>query len=230
MRIALINPNSTAAMTDKAVAAAAAVLPEARIAGHTCTGAPPAIEGPEDGAAAVPHVLAAIRALAKAGETDAAIIACFDDTGLDAARRLAPFPVIGIGDAAARAASLLGARFSVVTTVSVAVPVIAENLAASGLAAACARIRATDIPVLDFEREPAAAAARLSAEIAAAVVEDAPDAIVLGCAGMADLAADLERRHGLPVIDGVAAAAVLAAAMVRLRATLSAAADTETAA
>ena len=31
-------------------------------------------------------------------------------------------------------------------------------------------------------------------------------AIVLGCAGMADLAAEMQRRHGLPVIDGVAAA------------------------
>lgn len=217
MRLAVINPNATQAMTDKAVAAARAVLPGATVIGHTCTGAPPAIEGPEDGAAAVPHVLAALRDLIAAGTTDAAIIACFDDTGLAEARRLAPFPVLGIGDAAAHAAALLGDCFSVVTTLPVSVPVLEANLAASGLKAVCARVRAADVPVLDFEHHPERAAARLSEEIALALVEDAPDAIVLGCAGMADLAASLEHRHGLPVIDGVAAAAVLAEALVRLR-------------
>ena len=39
---------------------------------------------------------------------------------------------------------------------------------------------------------------------------------MLGCAGMADLAASLARRHGLPVIDGVAAAVKLAEALVSL--------------
>lgn len=217
MRLAVINPNSTEAMTRKAVAAAQAVLPGATVTGHTCTGSPPAIEGPDDGAAAVPHVLAAIADLAGRGATDAAIIACFDDTGLAPARRLATFPVLGIGDAAAHVAALLGDRFTVVTTLPVSVPVLRDNLAASGLAAVCAGVRAADVPVLDFEHHPDRAAARLSAEIARALDNDAPDVIVLGCAGMADLAADLERRHGLPVIDGVAAAAVLAQALVRLR-------------
>ncbi|MBP0575658.1 Asp/Glu racemase, partial [Mycobacterium tuberculosis] len=40
--------------------------------------------------------------------------------------------------------------------------------------------------------------------------------IVLGCAGMTDLAADLACAHGVPVIDGVAAAAVLIEGVVRL--------------
>jgi allantoin racemase len=217
MRLAVVNPNSTAAMTDKAVAAARLALPGATVTGHTCDGAPPAIEGPEDGAAAVPHVLATLARLAAKGRTDAAIIACFDDTGLAEGRQSVPFPVLGIGDAAAHAAALLGDRFSVVTTLPVSVPVLEGNLRRSGLAAACVRVRAAGIPVLDFEHHPARAAARLSAEIAAALAEDAPDTIVLGCAGMADLAADLERRHGLPVIDGVAAAALLAEALVRLR-------------
>ena len=36
--------------------------------------------------------------------------------------------------------------------------------------------------------------------------------IVLGCAGMADLAARLSEQHGLPVLDGVASAVKLAEA------------------
>ncbi|MBU2092209.1 MAG: aspartate/glutamate racemase family protein, partial [Alphaproteobacteria bacterium] len=42
------------------------------------------------------------------------------------------------------------------------------------------------------------------------------EAIVLGCAGMADLAASLSRAHGLPVVDGVAAAVKLAESVVAL--------------
>ena len=39
---------------------------------------------------------------------------------------------------------------------------------------------------------------------------------MLGCAGMADLAADLSARHALPVVDGVAAAVLLVEALSRL--------------
>ena len=40
--------------------------------------------------------------------------------------------------------------------------------------------------------------------------------IVLGCAGMADLAALLAARHGVPMIDGVASAVKLAEALAAL--------------
>ena len=46
----------------------------------------------------------------------------------------------------------------------------------------------------------------------AANVPDRAEVIVLGCAGMADLAARLSESHGLPVIDGVASAVKLAEA------------------
>ena len=39
---------------------------------------------------------------------------------------------------------------------------------------------------------------------------------MLGCAGMADLADELARKHGLPLVDGVTAAVTLAEALVRL--------------
>ena len=46
--------------------------------------------------------------------------------------------------------------------------------------------------------------------------EDGAEAIVLGCAGMTDLARDLERKAGVPVLDGVACAVSLAESLVRL--------------
>lgn len=58
--------------------------------------------------------------------------------------------------------------------------------------------------------------ARVEEEIRRALHEDGAECVVLGCAGMADLAADLSRRLGLPVIDGVAAATRLVEALVGL--------------
>lgn len=216
MKLTVINPNSTVSMTDKiAIAARAAIGPEVEITGVTCHGSPPAIETPDDDAAAVPHVIAAVKAAEAAG-ADACIIACFDDPGLAEARAAVSIPVIGIGEAAFHLASLVGERFSVVTTLSRSIPVIEANLARYGLAGRCARVRASDVPVLALEEEGSDACDRISDEIGRAIAEDRAEAIVLGCAGMTDLARRLEAVHGVPVVDGVAAAVVLAEGLVRL--------------
>jgi allantoin racemase len=70
--------------------------------------------------------------------------------------------------------------------------------------------------VLALEERNTDALGRISAEITAAMRDDRAEAIVLGCAGMADLAAELATAHALPVVDGVAAAVTLAEGMVRL--------------
>lgn len=217
MKIAVINPNSTVSMTGKIAAAARAVAPDAEIVAVTCHGSPPAIQGPEDDAICRPFVLAEV-ARAEAEGADAAVIACFDDPALAEARAASRIPVLGIGEAAFHAAMLLGQRFSVVTTLPVAIPVIEENIARYGIAGACAKVRAAGIRVLDLEEPGGAAAATVSSEIGRAVAAEAPGAIVLGCAGMADLVGRFQAEHGLPVIDGVAAATVLARALVTLRA------------
>ena len=147
---------------------------------------------------------------------DAFIVACFDDTGLEAARCAARGPVIGIGEAAFHVASLIAHRFSVVTTLSRSIAPIEANLTKYGLASRCARVRACEVPVLALDDPASGAREKLSAEIDRAIAEDGAEAIVLGCAGMADLAAALARRHGLPVVDGVAAAVKLAEALVGL--------------
>jgi allantoin racemase len=215
MKIAVINPNSTVSMTDKAVQAAQGAAPGAEIIGITCHRSPPAIQGPEDDAICRPFVMEEVARAAREG-ADAVVIACFDDPALDAARASVKIPVIGIGEAGFHAAMLLGGRFSVVTTLAVAIPVIEENLAHYGLTA-CARVRAAGVAVLDLEDETTGAHLKVSAEIARAKAEDGVGAIVLGCAGMADLAARMEAEHGLKVIDGVGAAAAFAVALVNMR-------------
>jgi allantoin racemase len=216
MLIHLVNPNTIASMTEKAAAVARAVAaPGTVIRADQPADGPVSIEGPFDAAFAVPAMLGRIGEAVAAG-ADAHVIACFDDTGLDAARALSPRPVIGIGEAAFHVAGLVAERFSVVTTLSRSIATIEANLARYGLAGRCARVRAADVPVLALEEEGSDACDRISAEIARAVAEDRAEAIVLGCAGMTDLARRLEAAHGVPVVDGVAAAVVLAEGLVRI--------------
>lgn len=215
MRLLVINPNTTASMTEKIGTAArdvAAVGTE--IVARNPTTGPASIQGAEDGEAALPGLFAEID---KAKGFDAIVIACFDDTGLYEARRRAGVPVVGIGEAAYHYAMLVAGRFSVVTTLSVSIPVIEENIMRYGLSARCGKVRASNVPVLELERPGSSARDTISDEIASALLHDGSDAIVLGCAGMTDLAADLSRRHQVPVIDGVAAAVKLAEGLVTLR-------------
>lgn len=214
-RIVYLNPNATAAMTESLVAVARRANPEAEILGWTNAGGPPAIEGPEDGDAAVPGLLALLPQ-ARAVGADAIVIACFDDTGLAELRAEAHCPVIGIGQSAYVAATLLGHRFSVITTLAVSVPVIAGNVAASGFGGNCASVRASGLPVLTVEEGSEATRSRIADEIREAGRRDGATAAILGCAGMAALRDDLAARSGLPLIDGVAASAQLAPALARM--------------
>lgn len=215
MRILVINPNTTASMTEKIGRAAQLVAAAGTtiVARNPDTG-PASIQGAEDGEAALPGLFAEID---RAEGFDAMVIACFDDTGLYAARRRTTVPVIGIGEAAYHYAMLVAERFSVVTTLSISIPVIQENIMRYGLAPRCGKVRASNVPVLELERPGSRARETISDEIASALLYDGSDAIVLGCAGMADLAADLSARHHVPVIDGVAAAVKLAEGLATLR-------------
>lgn len=212
MRLLYINPNSTAHMTDSIVAVARTAVPDVEVIGWTNTDGPPAIQGPEDGEAAVAGILRLLPA-ARAAHADAIIIACFDDTGLAQARDAADCPVIGIGQAAFHMAALLGHRFSVVTTLDVSVPVIEENINGYGLMGLCARVRASGLGVLEVEDGSLATLARLADELAATAAQDGVTAAILGCAGMAGLRAGLQMQTRLHLIDGVAAAAALAVAL-----------------
>lgn len=216
MNLLILNPNSTASMTETIAAAARRVArPGTRITALSGTGsAPRSVEGHADAALAVPAMLAAIRA-AETGATppEAIVIACFDDPGLLAAREIARAPVLGIAQASMQVAMMISARFSIVTTLPRSVPVIEDLVVAYGAGHACRRVRSVDLPVLALESARDEAFARLVAEGRKAIGEDGAEAVVLGCAGMADLCARLSDALGLPVIDGVVAAVKLAEAL-----------------
>ena len=215
VQILVVNPNTTASMTETIAAAARGVAGAGtEVIAVTCSMGPASIEGYYDEALAVPGLLMEIAAGERAG-AQAAIIACFDDTGLDAARAMASIPVIGICEAALSVASYIAQRFTVVTTTERSrVPV--EGLVQRYGMAGRARVRAADIAVLSLEDAASGAVEKLRAEIARAIAQDRAEAIVLGCAGMADLAHRLQEEFDLPVIDGVGAALKQAEALVAL--------------
>ena len=214
-RIVVVNPNTTASMTTTIAAAARGIAaPDTEIIPVTSSMGPVSIEGYYDEAFALPGLLKAI-AQGQADGAHAAVIACFDDTGLDAARAMASIPVIGICEAALVTAAFIAKRFTVVTTMERSrVPI--EELAHRYGMAGRARIRAANIAVLSLEDPNSGARDRLRNEIVRAIAEDNAEAIVLGCAGMADLARTLSHEFGMPVIDGVGAAVKQAEALVAL--------------
>jgi allantoin racemase len=214
MRILVINPNTTASMTAKiGVAAASVSSAGTEIVCVNPADGPASIEGYFDEVFAIPGIIAEMN---KAPAADGYVIACFDDTGLDAARCATDAPVIGIGEAAFHLASMVAGKFSVVTTLARSVPAIEHNLVKYGLASRCAKVRSSEVAVLDLELPGSGARRKISAEIARAIRDDRAEAIVLGCAGMADLASSLSQEHGVPVLDGVACAVTLAESLFRV--------------
>jgi len=216
MKIRVINPNTSAAMTDKIGQAAAAVASPGTVidAVQPSFGAP-SIEGHHDDVWAAAGVAEQVRAGESLG-ADAHVIACFGDPGLHAARELARGPVIGIAEAAFHCAALLATGFSVVTTLT-RTCVIAEHLVLQyGFERRCRGIHGTDIAVLELDEPGGDAYARILKCSRDALAKDRSGAIVLGCAGMTDLCLRLQSELGVPVVDGVAAAVKLAESLVSL--------------
>ncbi|MFT0532612.1 aspartate/glutamate racemase family protein [Castellaniella hirudinis] len=216
MHIRLINPNTTASMTEKIGMAAHRVAANGTlISAVNPSDGPVSIESHYDEAYSAIGVLEEIRK-GESDKVDAYIIACFGDPGLLAAREMTRAPVIGIAEAGFHMAGIISTRFSIVTTL-MRTGIIAQHLLDQyGFSQHCRRIRAAEIPVLTLEEDPDAAFRLIVEECLRAKAEDNIGAIVLGCGGMADLTDRISQAIGLPVIEGVTAAVKLAEALVGL--------------
>ncbi|HEX5147163.1 MAG TPA: aspartate/glutamate racemase family protein [Conexibacter sp.] len=213
-RILLINANTTASMTAAMLESAAeTATPGTELLGATAEHGVASIDGYHDEVLGAVAVAEAIRS--RDGEFDAAVIACFGDPGLHAARELTERPVVGIAEASFLAAMTLGQRFSVLTTLDRGVPPIEDVVVRYGLTERCASVRASGLTVLEADASPELAADALEREGERAVREDRADVLCLGCGGMVGLRERLERRLGVPVLEGVPVAVALAEALVR---------------
>src|SRR5579871_2788540 len=113
-RLGLLNPNTDLGHTEAMAGVARGVLPEgSEVLAASPQRGPGSIESAADAVVAAAEMLALLGSLPP---QDAYLVACFGDPGVDAARELTDAPVVGIGEAAFRAACLVGTRFGVVTT------------------------------------------------------------------------------------------------------------------
>jgi allantoin racemase len=217
MRIKIINPNTTASFTELSLNAGRAVAaPGTQILAGQPSAGTSSVESHVDEAVATLGVIEAVRA-GEAERVDGYVIACFGDTGLDAAREVAAGPVVGMTEAALYAAALIAPVFSIVTLPR-RTRVFAERAVwHAGLERRCARVRAIDVDVLDCADETSRVFDAFVVEAARAIEEDHAEAIILGCAGLEPLVGPLAERLRVPVIEGVAAAVKMVEALLALR-------------
>jgi Asp/Glu/hydantoin racemase len=215
MRILVVNSNTSPAVTDRIGAAARAVAsPGTEIEAVSAPFGLPLIVTRADWLAAGPATLAALAA--RRGSYDAAVIACFGDPGLDAAKELIEVPVLGISEAGFHAASMLGRRFGVVSFTAALRPMFEECLAHHGLGARCAGFRMGPA----FSGDPGKVAEErldlLAALCAESAEQDGAEAIILAGGPLAGIAPLLQPRVAVPLVDGTQAAVRLAEAMAGL--------------
>lgn len=215
MRLLLINPNTTLAITDRMVAAAQRVL----AAGDTLTAVTaetgPTVIGSRAEAAVAAYGVLELAAQYAPGH-DAIVLGVSLDCGLLALRELASVPVIGMTEAALLTACQLGQRVALLTVGPYTLTMYEELVNSYGLAHRVPMCRAVDVPAFynatcseEEEHALLAACQRL-------IADDRVDAIVLAGAVLCDRAFRLAPSLGVPVIDAAAAATLQASALARL--------------
>ncbi|GGH65814.1 aspartate/glutamate racemase family protein [Rothia aerolata] len=215
MKIKVINPNTTQSMTRLIERSLFTYAVEIDLQVVSPSMGPASIESHYDEALSVPGLLAEIKSGLDWG-ADAFVVACFGDPGIEAAREISPVPVIGIAEGAFHVASLLGGKFSIVTTLARTIGRAEYLLHETGLGARCAGAHACDIAVLDLEKPESNALETIIEASRAALAADESHAVVLGCAGMAEYVDEVSAAIGAPVVDGVSAALLLAKTLVSL--------------
>ena len=213
MRLLMINPNTTVAMTDRVVAVARAIAaPGTEIIGVTgrfgaryvATRAAYAIAG---------H--AALDAYAEHGaDADVIVLACFGDPGLDALKEIAHQPVVGMAEAACVLAARGNGRFSIVTGGHRWRPMLEEFVASLGLRERLASVHTVAPTGGDIARDPEGSLAMLARACQETVDQFGVQSVILGGAGLAGLAIRIADRVSVPVIDGVEAVVRHAEALV----------------
>jgi allantoin racemase len=215
MRIFVINPNTSESMTDHIRRELERIKrPDTELTVVNPEHGPVSIESVYDEALATPPTLELVRQANGEGY-DAIVLACFSDPGLDAAKEISDIPVVGIEEATMHIAAMLGHRFSVTTSGPNRVPVRELHARALSIGSAYASALVMNMSVLEMDAHPEQAKARIL-ELAQDAVEQGTEVIILGCAGLAGYAEDIERELGLVVLDPTSVAFKITEAIVDL--------------
>ena len=216
MKIMVINPNTSASMTEHILKTLTPIKREDTELTVLCSDrGPETIESAYDSAHAVPPTLDLVK---KANDEayDAVIIACFSDPGLEAAREISEIPVLGIEESTFHMAAMLGARFAIMTPRKTRIHAKRMDVHKRGMDYYLASVRSLDLSVAETDADPNKTKKRVLEVAESAVREDGAEVIILGCAGMAGYAREIEDALSVKVIDPTAVALKMAEAMADL--------------
>jgi allantoin racemase len=215
--IVLLNANTTAAITDRLVAAAHPAAGDGFcFTGVTAPFGDPYISTPAGAARAAEAVSAIVADIGATKPLPAAlIIACFGDPGLWAARNALAIPVVGMAEASCHVACQLGRRFAIVTGGAAWGPMLRDFVDMIGLKTRLAGIRTLDLNGDQIAAKPEAAAGSILATAEAAAADGA-DIVILGGAGLVGMAAILAQRTPVRLLDSLQCAVAQARALISL--------------
>lgn len=214
MRLLLINPNTSAHITERLAASARRALPPgATLTALTADQGPQAVRSAEEVPAATRNV---IHMAGQHGPGhDAVLIGISLDCGLEETRRQnAPQPVIGMTEAACLMACLHGPRFGLITLGATMAPLYQSHVERLGLAQRLVAVAAPNVPQAFNARADSVSADLLDQLTLAAqpMLAAGADSVVLAGAVLCGYGPALAQRIGRPVLDGMVCAVQLACA------------------
>ena len=216
MRVFVINPNTTKSVTDHIRRQLEKIKrPDTELTVVNPEHGPVSIESVYDETLAGPPTLELVRRANEEGY-DVIVLACFSDPALDAAKEVSTIPVIGIEEATLHVAAMLGHKFSITTAFSNRVPTRELHARLRSVESAYASTLVMNMSVLDMDANPEEAKSRIQELARKAVEEDGAEVIILGCAGLAGYAEDVERELGAVVLDPTSVAFKIAEAIADL--------------
>lgn len=217
MRILLLNGNTDPAITDLIAKRAQEALPRLGLpacdlvpatapfgARYIATRAAVAIAGHAVLTGLAEHIGAHNR-----HGFDAAIIACFGEPAIEAARELLSIPVIGMAEASIILALERAPRIALLTGGTAWVPMLEEFALIRGYALDRVQVRSVPPTGDMIAREPEKALGLIAEEARKAVAGGA-GVVVLGGAGLVGLAPKLAALLPVPVLDSLDCALVMA--------------------
>jgi allantoin racemase len=219
--ILLINPNTTTSITALlATHAQREVGDTAIFQAITAQFGAPYIACETSYAIAAHAVVAAWAQQTKASPNalDGVLIGCFGDPGLLALRDVSDVPVTGLAEASLIAAAKLG-RFAIVTGGARWKPMLERLASALGFESQLAGITTVAPSGAQLAQDPAGAQALLAAACQQAVKDFGVQAVILGGAGLAGMAAQVQPQVAVPLIDSVSTGARYAFELAQKEAT-----------